>query len=370
MNKFFLLLVLLCSTTGTLFAQSNVTNTEKTFEPPSGFAHRRFTVDLGNGNKMQIELVDMQDLNRFANMDSVLKSFLADLELLRDSLGDELQSRRIDCAIDSVGRKMIRIRKHQPEGTSFLVRNGDAAALKLEQDTVHFTGTVKQVYRQSSRRPITAIRHHRVSLFVNDLSQLQAYTDGRLNKIIRDLQQNINSTWNTTAHKGKAFLAAQPAISAKRPKGFVAGGDYLNLRMSVDLQNYKNYFVPSFSLGAGIIISDHHFKRDLILSWEPNFFFGTNTQGRLRTFRNDFITLTAGQGPIRDEDPTKESHFITILSLGYLVKRDGDYFEKHTLRLGAGRLSLFGGKTKIEPALYFTDLFKKTTPGLRWIQSF
>jgi hypothetical protein len=150
----------------------------------------------------------------------------------------------------------------------------------------------------------------------------------------------------------------------------VAGGNYLNLRFSVDVQNYKNYFVPSFSLGAGVIIASSHFKRDLILSWDPHFFFGNNAQGQLKTFRNDFLTLTAGQGGIEDNNPTKESHFITIISLGYLVKREGEYFEKNTLRLGAGRLSLFGGKTKFEPVLYFTDLFKRTTPGLRWIQSF
>jgi hypothetical protein len=250
------------------------------------------------------------------------------------------------------------------------VREGEAAVLKLEQDTVHFSGTVSYTANVAFRKPFAATRQYRVSFFVNDLSVLESYTDGRLNRMIDELQNNVNGTWVTTQQRGSAYLKTQPAITANRDKGYVAGGNYLNLRFSVDVQNYKNYFVPSFSLGAGVIIASANFKRDLILSWDPHFFFGNNAQGQLRTFRNDFLTLTAGQGAIEDNNPTKESHFITIMSLGYLVKREGEYFEKNTLRLGAGRLSLFGGKTKFEPVLYFTDLFKRTTPGLRWIQSF
>lgn len=370
MKKIICLLMLVASIMGNLCAQESTNKTETVFELPANFAHRRFTIDLGSGNKMQVELNDMTDLDRFRNMDSVLRLFNTDMKLLRDSLGEDLQSRHIDYVTDSAGRKLIRVQLHAPKGNSYVVQDGEPAALKLEQDTVHFSGTISYPAKVSFRKPFTATRHYRVSFFVNDISVLESYTDGRLNRIISDLQNNVNSTWVTTHTKGSAYLKAQPGITARMPKGYVAGGNYLNLRFSVDVQNYKNYFVPSFSLGAGLIISNAHFKRNLILSWDPHFFFGNNAQGQLKTFRNDFLTLTAGQGSIKDNDPTKESHFLTILSLGYLVKREGNYFEKNTVRLGAGRLSLFGGKTKFEPVLYFTDLFKNTTPGLRWIQSF
>lgn len=370
MKKIISLLMLVASVMGNLCAQDSTSRTATVFELPPNFAHRRFTFDLGGGNKMLVELNDMTDLDRFRNMDSVLRTFNAALLLLQDSLGDALQSRHIDYVTDSAGRRLIRIQRHNPQGSSFVVQDGEPAALKLEQDTVHFSGTVSYRADVAFRKPFTATRHYRVSFFVNDLSVLATYTDGRINRLISDLQSNVNSTWVTTHARGSAYLKAQPGITARLPKGYVAGGNYLNFRFSVDVQNYKNLFVPSFSLGAGLIISSAHFKRDLVLSWDPHFFFGNNAQGQLKTFRNDFLTLTAGQGGIRDNDPTKESHFLTILSLGYLVKREGAFFEKNTLRLGAGRLSLFSGKTKIEPVLYFTDLFKKTTPGLRWIQSF
>lgn len=370
MKKTICFLMLITGIRGAVFAQNNITKADKTFELPGNYADRRFTIDLGKGNKMQIELGNMQDLNRFANMDSVIRVFLSDIEPLKDSLGDEILARRIDYTTDSAGRKKIRIQRHLPKGSSYLVQEGEVAALKLEQDTIHFIGTVSYIAKYTLRKAFTEIRHYRVSFFVNDLSDLASYMDGSLNKKIQTLQNNVSSQWSTTGTKGTAYLKADRSISARLPKGFVAGGDFISSRISVDIQNYKSYFVPSFSLGVGLIFSNSYFKRDIVLSWDPHFFFAKNSQDKLKIFRNDFLTLTWGQGLIRDNEPRKESHFLFIMSLGYLIKREGNYFEKNTFRIGAGRLSLFEGKTKLEPAIYFDNFFKGVTPGLRIIQSF
>jgi hypothetical protein len=374
MKKMICFLMLIASITGTLFAQDNTTKEDKTFDFPPNYPSRRFTIDLGKGNKMQIEISSIADLKRFSDMDSVIRTFLADIEPLKDSMGDELLSRRIDYITDSLGRKTIRIQHFKAKGSNFLVKDGDVAALKLEQDTIHFLGTVSFVAKYTLRKAFNDSRKYRVSFFLNDLSDLASYADGSLNKKVETLQNNLQNnsgtTWITTAKKGTAYLAADRSISARLPKGYTAGGDFLNLRVSVDIQNYKNYFVPSFSLGAGVIISNSHFKRDIVLSWDPMFFFAKDSLDKLKTFRNDFLTLTWGQGLVADNNPRKESHLLFIMSLGYLIHREGNYIDKNTFRLGAGRLSLFGGKTKIEPAIYFNNFFKGVTPGLRLIQSF
>jgi hypothetical protein len=363
-------MMLVTSITGNIFAQERISGADKVFDLPANFPQRRFTVDLRKGNTMQIELSNMDDLQKFSNLDSIIRVFLTDIEPLRDSLGDELLSRRIDYTADSMGRKKIRIQQFKPKGSSFLVRDGDVAALKLEQDTIHFIGTVSFIAKYTLRKAFEEKRYYRISFFLNDLSDLKSYLDGSLNQKVKAIQQNIGSHWNTTNRKGTAYLREDPLISARLPKGFVSGGDFLNLRISVDIQNYKHYFVPSFSLGAGFIFSTPQFKRDIVLSWDPHFFFAKNSQDKLRVFRNDFLTLTWGQGGVEDNNPRKESHLLFIMSLGYLIKREGEYFDKNTFRLGGGRLSLFGGKTKIEPAMYFNNFFKGATPGLRWIQSF
>ena len=371
MNKSICILMLAISITGNLYAQPNTTRTDKTFELPDDYVWYRFFIDLGKGNTMQIELRSLQDLGRFSNMDSVISDFLATIKPLNDSLGDELLSRRIDFTTDTSGRKELRIRQHKPEGSSYLLQPGEVAALKLEQDTVYILGTVSYTANHTlPRERHTATRRYRIGFFLNDLSDMAAYADGSLNRKIEVLQHTSRSEWNTTTVRGTARLKSDQSIKARLPVGAVAGGNYLTFRFSVDVQNYKNYFAPSFSLGGGVIISNSNFKRDIVLSWDPHFFFGRNNLGQLKTFRNDFVTLTWGQGFVVNHDPKLASNLLFIMSLGYLVNRQGSYIDKNTFRLGAGRLSLFSGKTKIEPALYFNRFFKGVTPALRWIQSF
>jgi hypothetical protein len=291
------------------------------------------------------------------------------MELLKDSFADELTSKRIDYVIDSTGRKEIRFQQFRPAGSSFLLKKGDLAALKLEQDTVNFVGMVSFTAKYTLRKAFPDIRYYQVSFFVNSISELPAVLSGGLNDRIASLQKNVNTDWRSNPNGG-LMLSKDHSISAKLPKGYFTGhGDFITTDISVNLQNYKDYFVPSFSLGAHLVISNALFKREIGLHWEPLFLF-QNNQGKLNTFRNDFLSLSYGQGFIKDNNPLKESSFLFILSVGYLIHRQGEYFDPHTIRIGAGSLSIFGGKTKIEPLLYFHDFFRGVTPGLRWIQSF
>ncbi|HEY4156028.1 MAG TPA: hypothetical protein VGM24_11390 [Puia sp.] len=370
MKRIILLMMLVTSIKESLFAQENptVSNTDKKFELSSDKFTRRFLIDLGKGNKLQIELKDMADLDRLKNMDSILRVFLQEIEPLRDSLSDELSSKRIDYTMDSMGRKEIRIQQFRPKGSNFLINKGDLASLKLEQDTVNFIGTVHFIAKYTLRKAFPDQRKYQVSFFVNQLNELPSILAAGLNDKILSLQQNVNSGWKP-GQDGRLELIKDPRISAKLPKGYFTGhGDYLSPDISVNVQNYKSYFVPSVSLGIRMVLSNGSYKREIGLLWEPHFLF-QNGQGRLKTFRNDFLSLTFGQGPIKDNDPLKESSLQVILSAGYLVRRQGDYFDKHTIRLGFGRLSLFEGKTKIEPMIFFHDFFREVTPGIRWIQS-
>jgi hypothetical protein len=121
------------------------------------------------------------------------------MEPLKDSLGDELLSRRIDYTIDSMGRKKIRIQQFSPKGSTFLVREGDVAALKLEQDTINIIGTVFYTAKYTLRKAFPETRNYRIRFFINDLSELKSYLNGNLNQKIKAIQENIGSHWNTTA---------------------------------------------------------------------------------------------------------------------------------------------------------------------------
>lgn len=374
MKKIISLLVLVTSITQSAIAQQEpaLLNTDKTFEVPANALNRRFTVDLGKGNKMQVELSDIADLDRFTNIDSMLRVFLQDIIPFKDSLSDELSSKRIDYVTDELGRKKIRIQLFKPKGSSFLLQPGNVAALKLEQDTVNFMGTKLYTERSSLLKPFSEIRYYRLSFFVNQLSDLNNYLDAGLNEKINSIKKNENARW-IKDKEGRWHIknGDQAIYSNHQPAGWMAGtGDYLTSRWSVNIQNYKNYFVPSLSLGVAVVFNNGNIKKDLGLLWEPNFFFAKNAEGKLQTFRNDFITLTYGQARVKRTGPEKEASYLTVFSLGYLARRKGNYFEKNTWRVGAGQVSLFTGKVKIEPIFYFNDLFKGVTPGLRLMLNF
>lgn len=369
MKKIISVMVLVSGTTFQAIAQQEpvLTNTANIFEMPAGEVNRRFTVDLGKGNTMQVELSDIADLDRFANIDSLLRVFLQDIIPLQDSLADELAAKRIDYVTDDLGRKKIHIRVFKPLGSAYILQSGEIASLKTEQDTVNFFGSKPYTERSTLLKPFTVIRYYRLSFFVNRVSDLHNYLDAGLNEKITGIRKNANARW-IKDEQGRWHIKKgdQSIYSNHQPAGFVGNsGDYLTVRGSVNIQNYKNYFVPSASLGMALVLNNGHTKRDLGLFWEPHFSFSKNTAGKLHTFRNDFITLTYGQMRVRKNMASKENSFLPIFSLGYLVNRKGDHFEKNTWKLGAGQVSLFNGKIKIEPVIYFNDLFKGVTPGLR-----
>ena len=374
MKKIISLLMLVTGITGSAIAQeeTRVTNADRIFNFPADYLKRSFTVDLGKGNKMQISLSDIEDLARFANIDSLLRIFLKDIAALKDSLSDELASKRIDYLTDELGRKIIRLQIFKPVGSNFLLQQGDLAALKLAQDTVNFIGSYSGIVRSTLLKPYSELHYYQLSFFVNKLAELNNYTDTGLNEKISTIHKNEKKRWINDGNGHWHIKNGDKSIySDHQPAGYVSGtGDYLTSRVSVNLQNYKNYFVPSFSAGAALIFNNGRIKRDFGVLWEPHFFFARNAQGNLQTYRNDFLTFTFGQSYVRKNNPVKAFSFLNEFSFGYLIRRSGNYFEKNTMRIGIGQVSLFNEKIKIEPVLYFNNFFKAVTPGLKLMVNF
>lgn len=372
MKKTISVLMLLVSITGNLCAQSK-DKSDKTFEVPENIIiTRRFYIDLDKGNKLTIELTDITDLERVANIDSLLQKFISDITPLKDSIADPLTSKRIDYVTDAQGRKKIRFLQFQPKGASFLVSDGELASLRTEQDTINIIGIITNPPKPKEKISLTHPRYYHLTFYLNNMNELVSYMNGSLKEKITTIQNNVNTKWPLILGGSSHYLKKDRAISADRPKGFttVGAGDFLEGMISVNVQNYKNYFVPSFSLGASLVLTNRErtFKWEPGLFWEPHFLFAKDSQGKLRTYRNDFLTLTYGQGGTTDYDPRKDFSFSAVFSLGYLIRREGDFIDKNTFRLGAGKLKLL--KTTIEPSMYFNNFFKGVTPGIRISQRF
>jgi len=371
MKKIISLLMLVTGITGKSIAQEEpaISNADRIFNMPADYPKRSFTVDLGKGNKMQIDLTDIQDLDRFKNIDSLLRIFLQDIIPLKDSLSGELVSKRIDYLTDEIGTKKIRIRISKPDGASFLLQQGNLSALKLEQDTVIFSGSYVYTVTSTLLKPFTEMHYYRLCFFVNNLSDLNRLLSVGLNEKISGIQKNKNTRW-IKDKEGVWHIknGDQSIYSNHQPAGYNSGtgtGDYLTSLTTVNFQNYKNYFVPSASLGIGLGFNNGKVKQEIGVLWEPNFFFSKNAAGSLRTYRNDFLTFTYKRTVVGKENAAPAFSFSNGFSFSYLIKRSGDFYEKNTMRIGMGKVYIFNNKISIEPVIYFNNFFKGVTPGLK-----
>jgi hypothetical protein len=312
---------------------------------------------MGKGNSLCLELEDQEDLARFTNVDSLLMVFMADMKPFNDSLSDPLAWHVIDYVTDAAGKKKLRLQTFHPQASSFLLDQAEPASLRLEQDTIR----IVLEYPASTGRHHDGIRQDRLSLYLNDYHQLSNYITGGLNDKIRWLQKNVKTYW---VRKGKIWqMEKDPVISAPQPAGYIAmAHDYLSSEIRLNVGNYKSYFAPSFALGIGLHFNNKESVRTFAFLWQPMFLFQTNAQGHLQTYRNEFLTVEISRD-WKDKNP----HMINLspsVSFGWLVRRDGDFFEKNSYRLFLGHTKLAKDNLILQPGMYFHGFFKGVTPAV------
>jgi hypothetical protein len=359
MQKFICTMLTLLSILGTVCAQHEIqASIGKPFPESSGHLERRFWIDLGKGNKVCLELEDAEDLVKFTNIDSLLLVFMADMKPFNDSFSDPLSWRLVDYVIDATGKKKVRLQTFHPGAASYLLDQAEPAALRIEQDTIR----IVLEYPADKGRRHDGIRQDLLSLYLNDYHELSNYITGGLNGKVRWLQKNMKSYW---VRDKKVYRAEKdPTISAPQPAGYVAMvNDYLGSIIQLNVGNYKNYFAPSFALGIGLHFNRENASRAFSAVWQPVFLFATNAQGHVQTYRNEFLEL----GISTEWKDQRGIHWINLnpsFSIGRLIRRDGDFFEKNSYRLFIGHINLLRKNLALTPGMYFHDLFKGVTPAV------
>ncbi|MEP7320022.1 MAG: hypothetical protein ABI921_14800, partial [Panacibacter sp.] len=223
MKKTISVLMLLTSITANLCAQSN--RSDKSFEVPDNIImNRRFYINLDKGNKLEIELTDISDLSKIANIDSLLQVFSQDIAQLKDSLADPLTSKRIDYVIDAQGRKKLRFQQFQSKGASFLLNKGDLASLRTEQDTINIIGVVTNPPKAEQKISLRNPRYYHLTFFLNNIDELPGLMHGTLKEKIATIQNSVNDKWSLILGTGSHYLKKDSTISGDRPKGFTAAG--------------------------------------------------------------------------------------------------------------------------------------------------
>ncbi|HXB93756.1 MAG TPA: hypothetical protein VNU70_01315 [Puia sp.] len=363
-KKIMTMLSLLLGLTGTLCAQEKAgsSHEDQLFELPYFSISSAWHIDLGKGNYIELELTGDSQFSRFLNMDSLLLVFLGDMKPFRDSLSDPVSGKRIDYLVDSAGRKIVRIRETRPSGASFLLGEEQPSLLRMQQDTIYI---LLQAPAAIPIRKEAGPRYNRLTIVINRWDQLENLVSAGLNNKMQEFVPAPNHRY-ADDFGGGGHLISDPSVTIKREGPYAAGHsrDFVELEGVVDVQNYKNYFVPSVGLGASLGFKRGNETHLVGLLWEPNFIFGADAQGHQQTYRNDLLVFSYGFERI-DPKTQKPVGLSPNISFGWFIHHEGELYEKNTYRLTTGSLKLMNGRIMIQPGIYFNDFFRGVTPTLR-----
>ena len=369
MKRLLLGWLLLAGTLAELCAQP-IQKMSDPFDIPSNFViNRRFYIRFDHGNSVQVEVTDFSDLVKVKHTDSLAQLLLQDLERLPDSLNGRLTAKHIEYVCDAAGHRKLRIRQTGPAGDAYVIgREEDISLLKTMQDTVVITGVISNPMPAVQRINHSAARYYRFTFYLNDYTQVKNFLEITLPPKLDLLEKQVKGHWPVVLGTGAHYLKEDQdkSISADQARGFTNGpGDFISLFVTTNLQNYKSYFAPSFSLGARLTLvnPDKTFKREIGAYWEPYFFFTKNGDNSLQLLRNDFLAISFAQGGIQDHDSRKQFSFHAEGSFGYLIHREGGFVDNNSFRLALGSAQL--SKLTVEPAIFFNNFFHGVTPSMR-----
>ena len=363
--------LLLLSVTGTLCAQYLDEPIILVGKPPQ---YRRqplpkqegYTLDMGNGNKLFIPksnsypgsksgLTLLQPTKKL--FEAVEKAY----DQFKDSLQDPLTVKKLQY-ISYNGHVTTLINQKPATGeTTYYTENGKMAIIKPVLDSI----TIAKVDSSNG--------YYRAAVMI--------FTMGSLSEFSKIAKADIVDRFIDSIEH------AIPIDIAKRPsyKSFIYGQYHINnnndfagqitikknveyvlsLGLSAEIQNIKNYFVPSASVG----ISWNHYAlqaknsyHNYGLYWTPYFFFGKDQNGKSSTYRNDFLFATFNAYHGNQEDRIGLGVYLP-LSIGYLIHRKGTFLEKHTFGINAFGVKY--GNATLKPYIYFHDFFKGVSPSIQ-----
>lgn len=362
-----------------------VSRTEAIFSKPlNSYPYiNRVQVNAKNKTRVEIILHKMEHLEAIRNLDSILNRVWELVLPLKDSLPIDLNNRLLDVNFSPSGQPKLRISTFPPRGDSYVKTTDGLARLKIEQDTLHITGFITTENPPSRFRsmeveglPKTAKGYSVIQvpwhliILINNLSELPDIT-GTLNPYMENILASYVSL--TGYNTGKKYNT--PVNIVYEPLSDFSGMDkYVVYQLRK--KRYHFELVPQFGIqslrsglgvnaGVGIGMSSIFMQQSgtsFFLVWEPYLFFEKNTAGEWTKNVNHFISFQYRAVYPR----TGKSVDVNIgnsLSFGYLVHREGNYFNKNTFKLGLPGMEF--RNLLIHPQFIFNDFFKNSYPSIR-----
>lgn len=378
MKKIIILTLALAGAAGSALSQQNVTIypngnislTDHMFNKPvPGSSRIRFDFNFTSGNRASLELAKLNQIDSLPDLDSLMGLITKSLVLLSDSLNDELSNQRIDFIAGNINK--VRIVRYPQKDGIFQLNNGSVTQLKVEQDTLRITLYTREPMLQN-KKTISFYRAYFLNFYVNNIKELSSLPLDKLKSAIEAVSREVEKHKKTDSEfrTGKYFanynvLTGKKTYSNIRAnKGFRFTSDPY---VQSSFQYMRGVFVPSAAVGLKLTQtkgSAQDFLREWRLMWEPLFYFSRDLNNKLHTDRNDFITFKqySRSSFISSE---KKIEFVQNLSFGYLIRRKGNWLEKHTVKFSLPT-GIQYKNILLEPEFVFNDLFQNFSPSIRF----
>jgi hypothetical protein len=339
-------------------------------QPQPGTAHNRFEFILPNNNRMIIEVTGIRQLLQFPNLDSLFQKVWDDLKPIYDSLTDPLMVRRVDYVSTSKQVK-IRLKQYKPGSTYFSYKDDELVQLKVDQDTLRFKGYLWPADKDVSK--IYNYNYYSVMLLLNNISDVAKLPDDLLSSGVRLLIEDLGRALKRSPKRAydnfyyatyDLRLKKRVAPSMLNHMGF-GRKQGVTLYAQAGLQYGRGEWIPSTGVGLEYFSNESRLSKFAVrLIWEPHFFFRRSVNDKLITDRNDFITIRVYSG-FKSSPPSRAFEFNQNFSVGFLVYRKGEWFDRQTVKFSLPGLQ--ARNIMLEPEFFMRKGFRAFSPSLKLV---
>lgn len=323
------------------------------------YINHRHIVTLERGNKMVVEMFNINDYDMLQDVKKLLSEFSSELQPLRDSLATHPSGHlRIDYAYSTAADfKKIRIKKYEPDGRMFLTNNNGVSYLKVEQDTIRILIEKAKNFKfngieYKNHQPV------QLTLVLNNYTEVDSLikNSATLQHFLDTMKQVATPKYKVYAHSYKTTINFHPYPDARER----FSGKYRFIFFEGVLTDeyapvawVSKFVLPArfafaADIGAGLIGSriapmaeagfEYRFRKmrggDYVtlarIMVAPSFLFSQSPTGNIIVHDNWFLNVELGSmSRVENNDYAFTK---TTVGIGYLVKPNGNYLTGTTMK--------------------------------------
>jgi hypothetical protein len=341
----------------------NVTPVSQTVFSPTEIGRQQcnYFVWLPDKNRIWFDLNWANQLDKLPSIDSVIGKTANLLGPLLDSFAVDGWVRRIEVDLTQEPA-LFRVITHMDKPKAYTKMEDELVQVKMDQDTIRIkvlkersynayinllvnnAGDIKNLPPDAGERSRALIaqaieKHYKAPIKPNSRHAYYAVFNLETGEMVSPESKNFHAI--RSGSDQLEITLVKPSIAYARGSAFTA------FSFGAAFNYAKTRGIYGSRLGFGVY-------------WEPQFSFRSDSVGKVQSSRNDFLTLRFEE---RNNKVNNNFEFLSTLSISYLIRRSGNYFENNTFRVGMPGLA--SGRLQIEPEIYFNDFLKNLSPGIR-----